>query len=80
MRRVSLPGRWEIGDLELVEGGVSGGVVEVDANEAAVGVEVEDDAVADLLRLGGGGVGGVDVQRVGVGVAVQLHFGFVGPV
>src|SRR5690606_9221651 len=48
-------------------------MVDIDANEPALRVEVQHNAGRDLARLCAGPLGQIDVERVGLGVVMELH-------
>ena len=49
------------------------GVVDVDADDAALGVVVHNDSLGDLAAIDTWPLGKLDVERVGVGVVVEFH-------
>ena len=49
------------------------GVVDVNADDVAFRVEVDDQAVGDFARVGAGPGIEVDIQGVGFRIVVELH-------
>ena len=49
------------------------GIVDINADESALGVVVEDDPFRHLAAVDSGLFGQVDIERVGFWMVVQLH-------
>lgn len=56
-----------------IEVEAGGGVVDVEADDAAVGTEVDVEVSGDLAGFGAGRVAELDVEAVGLGEVAQLH-------
>ena len=60
--------RLDLGQIEL-----AGSAIDVEADDVAVGVKIDDQPLDNLSGLGAGRVGQFDVEAVGLGIVVQLH-------
>src|ERR1700684_3256023 len=58
----------DLGQIEL-----AGGVVDIEADNAAIGVKVHDQAVDNLARLRARRAGELDVEAIRLRVIMQLH-------
>jgi len=62
----------QLAEKDLLQLDLVAGVVNVDAHEPSIRVVIEDNALRNLAALNARAVAQLDVQRVGIGVIIEL--------